>query len=393
MSVNKIALAASLFLAGTADYARAADRIYWADAATRTIYTADGNGGGAQPLLATGAAPQQVALDRGAGKLYWVEADGLAVRRASVDGTSVETLVSGVAPVGLALDVPAGKMYWTDVFQTGHIQRASLDGSTVETLNQSVGDREGLALDLRAGKMYWTNRGWQSIERSNLDGSGWEFVIGSGLVDPRGIALDLDAAKLYWAELGSGAIRRANLNGSGIETLVGGLGCPDGVDLDLPAGKIYWTDFCTHAVQRSDLDGSGVEDIVTGLVIPTGIVVDSGGRVLSVRIDIKPGSDVNPIRTGSAGTVPVAILGSDSFDALQVDAASIVLAGASVRSTPAGRRLCAGSDVDRDGYMDLVCQVETAALFAPLGRSTVALDALTYDGTAIHGEDMVSVVP
>ena len=43
-------------------------------------------------------------------------------------------------------------------------------------------------------------------------------------------------------------------------------------------------------------------------------------------IDIKPGSDPNPINPGSNGLIPVAILSSEDFDATTVDPATIELA-------------------------------------------------------------------
>jgi glucose/arabinose dehydrogenase len=48
---------------------------------------------------------------------------------------------------------------------------------------------------------------------------------------------------MYWADAGADKIQRANLDGSGIENLVTtGIGNPFGIALDLSAGKIYWTD-------------------------------------------------------------------------------------------------------------------------------------------------------
>ena len=37
--------------------------------------------------------------------------------------------------------------------------------------------------------------------------------------------------------------------------------------------------------------------------------------ILEGLVDIEPGSEVNPINPGSRGVIPVAILGSDTFDA------------------------------------------------------------------------------
>ena len=62
--------------------------------------------------------------------------------------------------------------------------------------------------------MYWTN--WEDtgkIQRANLDGSGVEDLVTSGLDIPRGIALDLAGGKMYWTDWGTEKIQRANLDG------------------------------------------------------------------------------------------------------------------------------------------------------------------------------------
>ena len=70
------------------------------------------------------------AIDESGGKLYWAE--GVGVRRANLDGSQVETLFT-VNTNGIALDLGAGKIYWT-AWISDRIRRANLDGSQVETL-------------------------------------------------------------------------------------------------------------------------------------------------------------------------------------------------------------------------------------------------------------------
>ena len=69
---------------------------------------------------------------------------------------------------------------------------------------------------------------------------------------------------MYWTDTGADKIQRSNLDGSGVEDLVTtGLDWPSGIALDVSGGKMYWTDYGTNKIQRSNLDGSGVEDLVT----------------------------------------------------------------------------------------------------------------------------------
>lgn len=114
----------------------------------------------------------------------------------------------------------------------------------------------------------------------------------------------------------------------------------------------------------------------------------------TVDIDIKPGSDPNPINPGSNGLVPVAILSSDDFNATTVDPDSVMLAGASVAVRgKVSKSMVHEEDVNGDGLVDLVVQVETTG-FDDLGAGgTVELTGTTFGGEDIVGYDEVVIVP
>ena len=115
---------------------------------------------------------------------------------------------------------------------------------------------------------------------------------------------------------------------------------------------------------------------------------------VQVTIDIKPGSYPNCINLGSAGVIPVAILTTDTFDATQIDSSTVTLAGASIKLVGKSDKLLAHQeDVDGDGDIDLVCQVLTAEFMIEPGESTALLEAETFDGTQVRGEDAVCIVP
>ena len=265
-----------------------ADRMYWTEAGSHRIRSANLDGTDIRDLVTTGVVnPHGIALDLNNNKMYWAEADGQKIRRANLDGTEVETILTSVSPVGIALDLKQSKMYWTDVFIDGKIYRSNLDGSDMEVIIGTVADREGLALDVDGGKMYWTDRSLQRIQRANLDGTQEETVITFPddifKSDPRGIALDLVEGKIYWAEALSHKIRRANLDGSNIEDLVTtGLVNPAGIVLDLANGKVYWTDFGTHKIYRANLDGTDVKVLISsGLSYPVGIALFASAVVIT----------------------------------------------------------------------------------------------------------------
>ena len=59
---------------------------------------------------------------------------------------------------------------------------------------------------------------------------------------------------------------------------------------------------------------------------------------LELAVDVHPGSAVNPVQPGSSGLIPVAILGSETFDVLDVDAASLRFEGAAPAHDPPSPR-------------------------------------------------------
>src|SRR5262245_48381451 len=197
-------------------------------------------------------------------KIYFTDVGGpqSLIHRSNLDGTNVEDLVtSGLTnPFAIALDVGAGKMYWTD-FGGMSLKRSNLDGSDIQTLGSTLMPPTGIGLDLSAGKVYWAEE--TRIRRANLDGTIKEVVIANlGFV--YGMALDQNAGKIYWTDTATSKIQRANLNGSAVEDLVTGLAgieVPFGVALDLDSGRMYWTEWFYGKVQRSDLDGSNIVDL------------------------------------------------------------------------------------------------------------------------------------
>ncbi|MBI5670193.1 MAG: lamin tail domain-containing protein [Chloroflexi bacterium] len=113
--------------------------------------------------------------------------------------------------------------------------------------------------------------------------------------------------------------------------------------------------------------------------------------VILVDIDIKPGSDTNPINLKSNGKVPVAILGSLDFDAAFVDPSTVTLAGAPVAKQ--GRRLMVSfEDVNGDRILDMLLHFETKQLKLTEADTQAILLGRTIDGTKLRGLDSVRIV-
>ena len=132
---------------------------------------------------------------------------------------------------------------------------------------------------------------------------------------------------------------------------------------------------------------------VAGEITSLELLVDD--PTINVGIDIKPGSDPNSINLCSNGAVPVAILGSETFDVFDVDTETLRFSEATVKVV--GKKdphsLCSYEDVNDDWIDDLVCHFVTTDIAAIHGDSTSAtVNGELFDGTPIEGSDSVNIV-
>jgi len=130
-----------------------------------------------------------------------------------------------------------------------------------------------------------------------------------------------------------------------------------------------------------------------------------------VAVDIKPQGCPNPFNVGAKGVLPVAILGTASFDVTTVDPTSVELQGVrALRSaledvaTPFLGTVKNATDCTTegpDGFLDLVLHFDDQAVSAALGAATdgqVLILTLTgnllpqFGGTVIKGQDVVIVI-
>jgi hypothetical protein len=128
-----------------------------------------------------------------------------------------------------------------------------------------------------------------------------------------------------------------------------------------------------------------------------------GDDPVTIIIDIKPGSRVNPVNCRpSQGVIPVAILTTDTFDALTVDHTSVRFgpgeaSEARVTHRPGNRDRGPGNlvvrrqeaDVDCDGRLDLVMHFRLADASIPCGATSATLTGTTFGGRELIGSDVV----
>lgn len=143
--------------------------------------------------------------------------------------------------------------------------------------------------------------------------------------------------------------------------------------------------------------GSAVNNVGGELIPPNFVDLDfSEGLhgVAFVDIDIKPGSDRNPINNDGHGVIPVAILGSADLDVTLILPETVELEGMPVKAVgKQGKLLAHYEDVNGDGLDDLVVQItDVEGTFAP-GATTALLTGELIDGTLIGGADEITLVP
>jgi hypothetical protein len=100
------------------------------------------------------------------------------------------------------------------------------------------------------------------------------------------------------------------------------------------------------------------------------------GGAMDVSIYIKPGND-----QACSGVIPIAILGSDTLDVIQIDQTTLSFEGGGVRVRGNGVLSCGIRDANKDGYDDLVCQYNDSTTEGTLNGELL-------DGTtSIEGAD------
>lgn len=149
-------------------------------------------------------------------------------------------------------------------------------------------------------------------------------------------------------------------------------------------------------------------------VTDTDVQVNFGLSIIpGFPVDVKPGSDVNPVNLRSNGVLPVAVLGSADFDVTTIDPSTILLNGvAPLRwsiedvcgpspdpQDPTAPMMDDNDDMEMpDGYDDLTLKFSTPEIAASLGEVargdivTLYFSAETTGGMTLTGEEDIRIV-
>lgn len=137
-------------------------------------------------------------------------------------------------------------------------------------------------------------------------------------------------------------------------------------------------------------EGTGSQFVMDDVEIGSGTTIHVTDEV-QATIDIKPGSDINPINPTSKGVIPVAILWTEDVDPVALLVPDSLTFGRTGDEQSLAR--CAVQDVDNDGHLDLICHFYTAAAGFVCGDTVGYLKGTADGDKPASGSDAVQIVP
>lgn len=161
-------------------------------------------------------------------------------------------------------------------------------------------------------------------------------------------------------------------------------------------GLITGGPYDIHLQVTDDEENSDTDDTILTIIHPP---------MIEVAVDIKPRSCPNPVNVKSQGVLPVAILGSDTFDVSAIVVASVRLAGVGpirnntedVAGPIAEPNECDCTTASPDGFPDLTLKFKMQDIMEAIGEVshddvvTLLLTGVLTDETPIEGSDCVLI--
>jgi hypothetical protein len=163
----------------------------------------------------------------------------------------------------------------------------------------------------------------------------------------------------------------------------------NGVELYLGAVNHWMTVTLDGEIDRVFVYGYGIRGMRFGIDNISWNETEAALR--TAEIDIRPGSDENPINPKSRGVIPVLTYGSAELDVEMIDPGLIVFGpGDSILAHSSGPHFF---DADADGWLDMLTHHRTQESGLTSEDFEACLFAETYEGTALKGCDWVTPVP
>lgn len=135
----------------------------------------------------------------------------------------------------------------------------------------------------------------------------------------------------------------------------------------------------------------GVTNVISSYELTAGSGPTSTTK--KINIEVKPGNDgLAPLNPRSKGKIPVAILGSANFTAINVDTSTLTF-GSTGDEQSLSKCAKSGEDVNDDGFYDLVCHFENQQAAFRIGDLEGVLKGKTKNGEMFEGRAFLKVLP
>jgi hypothetical protein len=116
-------------------------------------------------------------------------------------------------------------------------------------------------------------------------------------------------------------------------------------------------------------------------------------RVKQINMEVKPGvKGLAPLKPSSKGKIPVAILGSSSFDVSTINEESLTF-GASGKEKSLDKCQKVSNDFNNDGYGDLLCHFENSKAGFKSGDLEAVLTGETKAKQKFEARALLKVIP
>lgn len=258
--------------------------------------------------------------------------------------------------------------------------------------------------------LYVSNSGDGTISRIDTAGNISTFLSGfSAPHGPFGISFD-ESGNMYFTDHGTGNVYTSDLAGN-VQYL--GTITPLGAIYTVPdnLGNVFVSSSALASIYEIDYLGNRTlfATNFTGkssppVIGPTDMLFDDNGnmfvgdgnsiwklsrKIVTVTIDIKPGTYPNSINLKSNGLISVAILTTEDFDAGQVDPDSVTFCPDGAHKAHEVPHM---EDVDGDGDYDQVYHFHTQETGIACGDTEATLTGQTWEGTPVSGTDNIRTV-
>ncbi len=156
---------------------------------------------------------------------------------------------------------------------------------------------------------------------------------------------------------------------------------------DVNAMNVWWGTLDEAAIQATIFDHYDNSSVGIVFYDPWSIAA------VIVDVDIRPGTDTNPVNLKAKGVLPVAVLGSDDFDVSLIDLQNLTLEGVDPNAKGQSGKVGSFEDVNGDSILDLILHFDIQDRGIGATTEQLILSGLLLDGTTFGGTDAIRIVP